>query len=499
MRSPDAPGAGGDVFLGLDIGTSGVKGVLMNDAGQGIASATSALDVSRPHPGWSEQDPLDWWSAVCDTVDRLKASHPKELAAVDGIGLSGQMHGATLLDDAGKVLRPAILWNDGRAFEECRTLEARADVHAIAGNLAMPGFTAPKLEWVRRHEPDIFAATRLVLLPKDYVRLRLSGEAVSEMSDAAGTLWLDVARRDWSDALLAATGLTRAQMPRLVEGTEVSARLLPELCARWGMSKAPVIAGGAGDNAASACGIGAVRPGDAFLSLGTSGVLFVSTDRFRPNTAGAVHAFCHALPGVWHQMGVILSATDSLNWLSEITGVDVPTLEAEAGRVLAARAGPSPVTFLPYLSGERTPHNDAGARGSFTGIARANGRGDLALAVLEGVAFAFRDCLDALAAAGTSVNRATAVGGGARSDLWLGILADVLATPIDVPAQGDYGAAFGAARLGRAAASGTSGFSLFERPPMARAIEPDPARAAAYADALARYRALYPALKEVQS
>ncbi|MBM22582.1 MAG: xylulokinase [Stappia sp.] len=488
------------MFLGIGIGTSGVKSVLMDGSGAVVATASSALSVSRPRPGWSEQDPADWWQAVCDTLDRLKDSHPAELSGVAGIGLSGQMHGATLLDGAHKVLRPAILWNDGRSGDECALLESRADVHGIAGNLAMPGFTAPKIEWVRRHEPEVYAATRLVLLPKDYVRLQLTGEAVSDMSDAAGTLWLDVARRDWSDELLEATGLTREAMPRLVEGTDSSGRLRSDLVTRWGFSVAPVVAGGGGDNAASACGIGAVRPGEAFLSLGTSGVLFVATDRYRPNTAGAVHAFCHALPGIWHQMGVILSATDSLNWLSEITGADVATLEQEGARTHDERGGrPSDLVFLPYLSGERTPHNDPAARGGFAGIARANGRADLSLAVLEGVAFAFRDCLDVLKEAGSEVSRVTAVGGGARSRAWLQILANLLGATIDCPAQGDFGAAYGAARLGKAAALGSGETGLFTPPEMSASIDPDPARAEEWRAAHQRYRALYPALKEVLS
>lgn len=504
------------MYLGIDVGTSGVKTVLLADdaAGGGhagghataeepatlVAEASAPLSLSRPHPGWSEQDPADWWRAVCDTLDTLKATHPDALRAVVGIGLSGQMHGATLLDADERVLRPAILWNDGRAQAECALLEAAADVRGLAGNLAMPGFTAPKLAWLRSHEPEVFAATRRVLLPKDYIRLKLTGLAVSDMSDAAGTLWLDVARRDWSDDLLAATGLTRAHMPALAEGTEPTGEVLADLCRRWGFARPPVVAGGAGDNAASACGIGAVRPGAAFLSLGTSGVLFVATDRFRPNTAGAVHAFCHALPATWHQMGVILSATDSLNWLAEMTGATPAALEAEAAALHLAREGaPSDLLFLPYLSGERTPHNDAAARGAFAGLARASGRGDLALAVLEGVAFAFRDCLDALAAAGTVVERVTAVGGGARSRTWLQLLADTLGVPIDRPQRGDFGAAFGAARLARAAVLGSADPALFPAPAVEEIVAPRPNRLADRRAAHARYRALHPALKEILS
>lgn len=485
------------MYLGIDIGTSGVKAVLMDEADAILASASSSLTVSRPHPGWSEQDPHAWWEAVVAALDELARSHPSEMSAVTGLGLSGQMHGATLLDAAHQVLRPAILWNDGRSEAECGALDARADFRGIGGNLVMPGFTAPKLEWVARHEPDIFAKTALVLLPKDYVRLRLTGAAVSDMSDAAGTLWLDVARRDWSDELLAATGLSRANMPTLAEGTDATGTILPELAARWGFARPPVVAGGAGDNAASACGIGAVRPGEAFLSLGTSGVLFVATDRFRPNTAGAVHAFCHALPDTWHQMGVILSATDSLNWLARISGCDVATLEREAATRRQQPRDGQPVLFLPYLSGERTPHNDASARGSFVGLSQAHDRADLALAVLEGVAYAFRDCLDVLSAAGTRVERATAIGGGARSHDWLEILASVLGIEIAVPGNGDFGAAFGAARLGRAAATGACGADRFAPPPTAFSIGPDGALRSFHEEGLARYRALYPALREV--
>ncbi|MEL7151476.1 MAG: xylulokinase, partial [Pseudomonadota bacterium] len=309
-------------WLGIDLGTSGVK-TLMMDADQNVlASAHAALTVSRPHPGWSEQAPEDWWQAAQATLDQLAKDVPDHMATVRGIGLSGQQHGATLLDASDKVLRPCILWNDGRSFAECEVLVERADFLRIGGNLVMPGFTAPKLEWVRSHEPEIFERVAKILLPKDYLRLCLTGEHISEMSDSSGTHWLDVAKRDWSDELLTATGLTQSHMPSLVEGSQPAGRLRSELAARWGMQSAPVLAGGGGDNAASAAGVGAVKPGTGFVSLGTSGVLFVSTDGFRPNTGDAVHAFCHSVPDVWHQMGVILSATDTLNWLARMTGRD---------------------------------------------------------------------------------------------------------------------------------------------------------------------------------
>lgn len=481
--------------IGIDVGTSSVKVVLIDGAERLVATRSVALEVSRPHPGWSEQDPDSWVAATFAALDALKADHAAEMADVVGIGLSGQMHGATLLDDMDRPLRPAILWNDGRSAAECADLETAAPMlRAVAGNIAMPGFTAPKLLWVRRHEPETFAKVAKVLLPKDYVRLKLVGDHVSDMSDAAGTLWLDVAKRDWSDDLLAATGLTRRHMPRLVEGTAVSGTLLPDLAARFGMAKPPVVAGGGGDNAASAVGMGAVKPGVAFASLGTSGVLFVSNASFLPNTEGAVHAFCHAVPDTWHQMGVILSATASLEWLSHILVTPAPTLTAPLDPKPTA---PSPVIFLPYLSGERTPHNDAAARGAFIGLGHETTRETLTQAVLEGVAFAFRDCLRVLEDAGTTLDRAFAVGGGSRSEAWLTILASVLDRPLDLTREADAGGAFGAARLGRIAATGDDPFETLTPPPVARTVEPDPALVGAYAETYDRYRRLFPAIRQI--
>ena len=469
------------MYLGLDLGTSAVKALLIDGDQRTVASATGELEVSRPHPGWSEQNPADWIAAAEIAVGTLKAAHPKELAAVRGIGLSGQMHGATLVGAAGEALRPCILWNDTRSHREAAALDADPRFRAITGNIVFPGFTAPKLAWVRANEPKIFAATRKVLLPKDYLRLWLTGEYISEMSDSAGTAWLDVAGRRWSAELLAATDLNEGHMPALVEGTQAGGRLRGPVAARWGMGGNVVVAGGAGDNAASACGMGTVRPGDAFVSLGTSGVLFAANGAYLPNPESAVHTFCHALPGAWHQMGVILSATDSLNWLAGIAGRDAAELTAELGDTLRAPTG---VSFLPYLSGERTPHNDALMRGAFAGLAHQSDRAALTQAVLEGVAFAFRDCLEALRAAGTKLDRATAIGGGSRSRYWLGAISTALGIPVDIPADGDFGAATGAEPL-----------EVCTAPATAATIEPDAKLAAAYADAYARYRALYPAIK----
>ena len=482
------------MYLGIDIGTSSVKAVLIDSDQRIVASRSEPLEVERPHPGWSEQDPESWVAATSAAIDALAKEQPEGIKGVRGIGLSGQMHGATLLDKAERPLRPCILWNDGRSAEEAAELDSDPRFRAITGNIVFPGFTAPKLLWVQRHEPKIFGEVCRVLLPKDYVRLWLSGDCASDMSDSAGTSWLDVAKRDWSEELLAATHLHRDQMPSLHEGTEASGKLRRVLAGRWGMADAPIIAGGGGDNAASACGVGTVSPGAAFVSLGTSGVLFVANEKFRPNAASAVHAFCHALPNTWHQMGVILSAAASLEWLAGVTGATAADLDAAVAA--GDDAEREPLFFLPYLSGERTPHNDAGARGAFVGLSHQTDRAAMARAVMEGVAFAFADCLASLKAAGTNVGRVTAVGGGSRSRTWLRIIADVLNVPIDVPAEGDFGGAFGAARLGLIAAESADPLEVCRPPQIKETIAPHSAAVESYAAAFQRYRALYPAIKE---
>ncbi|MEO6278314.1 xylulokinase [Roseateles sp.] len=476
------------MYLGIDLGTSEIKLLLLESTGRIVGTAGAPLTLASPEPLWSEQNPTDWWRATGAAVSQLRAAHPMEFAAVRSIGLSGQMHGAVLLGNDDEVLRPAILWNDGRSHAECAELEAAAPgLHAIAGNLAMPGFTAPKLLWVRKHEPETFAQIASVLLPKDWLRLQLTGDKVSEPSDAAGTLWLDVARRDWSDELLAACGLTRAQMPWLVESTEPSGVLKPELARAWGLGADVIVAGGAGDNAASAIGIGATQPGDGFISLGTSGVLFVVNDRYRPNPASAVHAFCHALPQRWHQMGVMLSAASCFRWFCNLVGADEATLLAElASRGCAADAP----LFLPYLAGERTPHNDPFAAGVFHGLKANTTRADCTYAVLEGVAFGLADSLDALRAAGTQVSQLSLVGGGSRSAYWAQLIADVLDVEIVVHAGSEAGGALGAARLGWLAAGG-SVEQVCTRPAVASRYLADAARHERLALRLARFRDLY--------
>jgi xylulokinase len=472
------------MYLGIDLGTSSVKTLLMDEAQTVFASESATLDVTRSHPGWAEQEPDHWIAATEATLSALAASHRTAMAAVKGIGLSGHMHGATLVDASDNILRPCMLWNDTRAHAQASRMDTESS-RALTGNILFPGFTAPKVAWLAEHEPEIFERIDTVLLPKDHLRLWLTGERVSEMSDAAGTGWLDVAQRDWSDELLTQTGLSRAQMPTLVEGTAVSGKLRSTLATRFGLPNDVIVAGGAGDNAASACGMGTVAPGNAFVSLGTSGVLFAATERFMPNADSAVHAFCHAVPNTWHQMGVILAATDSLNWLCTVTGQTATELSAGVENRAFA---PTDEMFLPYLGGERTPHNDAAARGVFTGLAHSSDAEALTAAVMQGVAFAFADCQSALAAAGTTLQRAYAIGGGSRSETWLNTLATVLDIPLDIPADGDFGAGLGAARLGLIAANNANAVDICEPPPVMRSIEPVAESRSEFQDALGRYR-----------
>jgi xylulokinase len=480
--------------LGIDLGTSEVKAVLVDAAGRVVGQAHAAVPISRPQPMWSEQNPHDWWAATVTALAQLRAEWPTEYAAVRGLGLSGHMHGATLLDAKGEVLRPALLWNDGRSHAECTELERRApESRRITGNIAMPGFTAPKLMWVEAHEPEVFKRTALVLLPKDYLRLRLTGEAVSEMSDSAGTLWLDVANREWSEKVLDATHLTRSHMPRLIEGSEASGTLLPKIASQLGLSPTVIVAGGAGDNAASAVGIGVAAPGTAFLSLGTSGVYFVANAAFSPNPTRAVHAFCHAFPNTWHQMTVMLTAASALRWLRDATGAQSEAQLVEEA-VALPNGAPLPI-FLPYLSGERTPHNDPHAAGVFFGLTHDHGRGHLAQAVLEGVAFAFLDGQQALQGGGAQIDTITLVGGGSRSAPWAQLLADTLGRRLDRRSGAEVGAALGAARLARLARTGERIDEVCIAPPIIDSFVPNAVRTEVLATRHRQFQRLYGALK----
>lgn len=477
------------MYLGIDLGTSSVKTVIMDENQSILASHSAPMEVSRPHDGWSEQNPADWVSAMQLTLDALKASHPAELSAVRGIGLSGHMHGATLIDKNDEIIRPCMLWNDTRSQIQADRLDT-SQFRNIGGNILFPGYTSPKVAWVADNEPENFEKITKILLPKDYARLWLTGEYVAEMSDASGTGWLNVADRRWSDELLSASNLTREHMPSLIEGTETSGHLRQTLAERYGMRSTVIVAGGAGDNAASACGMGTIAAGDAFLSLGTSGVLFAANASYQPNAESAVHAFCHALPGTWHQMGVILAATDSLNWLAKVTHSSPASLSNPLDALVAE---PTEVIFLPYLGGERTPINNSAARGVFLGLNHNTDTQEMTRAVLQGVAFAFKGCQLALQTAGTDLTRAAAIGGGSKSDYWLRVLANTLNIPLDVVEDGDFGASLGAARLGMIAAEKADPLSICTSPAIHHSVEPD-GSSTAFIEQFERFKDTYKAL-----
>lgn len=482
-------------YIGIDIGTSAVKALLVDENQMVLAEAEVPLPISRPHPLWSEQDPEDWWRATEQALGALRTAAPAPYAATVAIGLSGQMHGAVLMDAADRVLRPAILWNDGRSHAECAELEHRVpDLGQIAGVPAMPGFTAPKLVWVARHEPQIFASVAHVLLPKDYIRFRLTGEYVSEMSDAAGTLWLDEAARDWSAEIVGATGLDPAVMPRLVEGSDAAGTLAAPVASALGLKAGVIVAGGAGDAAAGGIGIGAIDEGDAFISLGTSGQYFVVNETYRPHPDAYVHAFAHALPGRWFQMAAMLNGASALAWAASMVGeTDIGAL---LDRVAATPSKNDKLVFLPYLAGERTPLNDPYARGVFFGLDPATGTTDVIRAVLEGVAFSFADAQAALAAAGTRPARMGAIGGGAKSALWMKMFADVLGVQIVLHEGGAKGPAFGAARLAILAATGGQPGRICTAPQINATIDPDLSETERYKPKIERFRRLYRALKD---
>jgi len=475
-------------YIGLDLGTSSLKAIVIDAAQRVLAEHTVALRVERRHDGWSEQDPDSWCKAAIEALSKIAAQ--TDCSDVVGMGLSGHMHGATLIGAHDKPLRPCMLWNDTRSHVQAAAMDADTQFRDITGNIVFPGFTAPKVDWVRHNEPEIFDQIAKVLLPKDYLRLFLTGEHVSEMSDAAGTAWLDTGARDWSAELLGTCHLRPDQMPRLVEGSAVSGQLRADLATQLGLPQITV-AGGAGDNAAAAIGAGVVHDGSAFVSLGTSGVLFAANDAYRPDPATAVHTFCHAVRQTWHQMGVILAAADALEWLSKLTGQSAAALTSDLGPLEA----PSKTLFLPYLGGERTPHNDAQIRGQFLHLDHATDARAATRAVLEGVSFAFADCQQALGRTGTTLTQALALGGGSKSDYWLAALATALDIPLHVPQAGDFGAALGAARLGMMATGADA--SIATQPPIAKTVTPDTTHTAAFQDAHQRYTTAYAVLKEL--
>lgn len=489
------------MFLGLDLGTSGLRGLLVDSDQYSLGVAECPVPTQRPAPGWSEQSPDDWIKACRQVIADLRQTAPRAMAGLKGIGISGHMHGAVVLDASDTPVRPCIMWNDTRSVVEAAALDAMDGVRAASGNIVFPGFTAPKLAWMATHEPDLFARITRVVLPKDYLNFWLTGERMSEMSDASGTAWLDVARRDWSDKLLDASGMTRGQMPDLFEGTVAIGTIRNDLADDLGLPRGITVAGGAADNAAAdnaaaACGIGALSDGQGFVSLGTSGVVLAASKHCAPSPETAVHTFAHAVPDRWFQMGVTLSATDSLNWLAGITGQRPDALTGALGDVPAK---PGNIWFLPYLSGERTPHNDGAIRGAFLGLGVGTSTQDLTRAVLEGVAYSLRDSLDALNAAGTTLTQAIALGGGSASHYWVRLLTSTLNMPLDLPAQGEFGAALGAARLAICATTGAAPEQVMTRPDIGQTIEPDPDLTAACEQAQATYKTLYPGIKALTS
>jgi len=429
------------MWLGIDVGTSSVKLSLVDDAGAEAGAATAPLTIRTPQAYWSEQDPEDWWTAVVAAAADLGARC--DLRAVKGVGLSGQMHGAVLLDEADQVIRPAILWNDGRSFAEAEELAAEAWIGDMAGAPPLPGFTAPKLMWVKRHEPEAYARIRRILLPKDYVGLRLHGRHVTDKSDAAGTLWLDQAARAWSSRLCGASATDPEWLPDCLEGTDIVGEVTDEAATALSLAAGtPVVAGG-GDAATGAISVGAVRDGDCFLSLGTSGQLFLATDAYRPNPAEVVHAYAHAVPDTWFQMAAMLNGARPMSWFAGICGAPVPDLLAEAAAIPSEDA---PI-FLPYLTGERTPHGDPHLRGGFEGLADGMTRAHLMRGVVDGIAFSFADAARALRRAGAEFGDVPAIGGGAQSDLLLQTIADIAGFSVTRGAGEATGAALGAALL----------------------------------------------------
>ncbi len=481
-------------FLGLDLGTSAVKAIIVDEQETVLASAEAPLRVATPSPLASEQNPQDWWAAASAALEQLAALAPRAMADTRAIGLSGQMHATVLLDEADRPIRPAMLWNDGRAHAEADELKALGDdLAAELGVPALSGFTAPKLLWLARHEPDTIARTASLLLPKDLLRLHLTGERATDPSDAAGTWLFDQARRDWSPRAVAAVGLNPALLPRIVEGSAPSGIVRPGIAARFGLPQGVVVAGGGGDTMVGGVGIGAVEDGRAFVGLSTSAQLFVASDAHHPAPDHLVHAFCHALPGRWCQMAALLNGASVLAAVAHLVGdVPIETLLAEAE---AHDTGPSSLLVLPYLSGERTPHDDPYARGVVFGLTRDTPRAALVQAALEGVAFSLADGQAALAAAGAAITSAGVVGGGTRSAFWVQMIADVLGLPLRVYAGAARGPAFGATRLAKLAVGAGSPARVLAEPQVLRVVEPELRRTEAYRPRIEAFRHLYRALR----
>lgn len=488
-----------DYLIGLDVGTSGAKAILLNTKGKVIATASSAYDFQTPHPLWAEQDPEVWWKGTIRAFRGVLASARVDPAKVRSIGLTGQMHGLVMLGKNGNVLRPCIMWNDQRTGEECRQMLNKVGARRmvrLTGNTALPGFTAPKILWVRKHEPKIFERTRQILLPKDYIRFRLTGEYCTEVSDASGTALLDVRKRTWSRDMVSATRVPSDWLPPVVESPEVTGQLSRTAATRTGLPAGIPVVGGGGDQAAGAVGSGVVKPGVILVVVGTSGVVFAHSNGYKYERDGRLHAFCHAVPGAWHLMGVTLSAGGSLSWFHDALGKhSFDDMMRSAG---GTPAGSRQLLFLPYLTGERTPHPDPRARGAFVGLTVRHGMGDMVRSVLEGVAFSLRDCMDLIRGTDVRIGEVRVSGGGVRSPVWRRIIADVLDREV-VTVTSTEGAPFGAALL---AGVGAGIFSDVNEACAAAVrvvsrTEPRAQNARIYKNLHVEYRRSYPALRHI--
>lgn len=481
-------------YLGIDIGTSSVKAVLIDELKKTVAEATIPLSISRPQPLYSEQDPHEWWQATLNAVAEIKKSNPQALRELKAIGLTGQMHGAVCLDKNHEVLCPAILWNDGRSHKECDYLNSNhPEFLNINGNLVMPGFTAPKILWLKNNQPEIFRQISKVLLPKDYIRFKLSGEFATDMSDASGTSWVNVKERSWSELLISICGLNISNMPGLYEGTDITGYLHDQLQLEWGLVHKVAIVAGGGDNAAGAVSVGILSPNYAMLSLGTSGVYFTASDKYHAPLSNVSHSFCHCLPQKWHHMGVILSAASCLSWWSSIG--DKPESELIKNSQNNYKLQNN-LLFLPYLSGERTPHNNPLATSMFWGLTHSIQESDLTNAILEGVAFAIADCQEILPES-KNIEAISLIGGGAKSQHWGRILASVLNKAISFHDESQIGPAFGAALLAFSAVNKQNIEDIATTPSILKVIEPEPDLVSFYQNKIVKYRDLYPRVKDL--
>ena len=481
------------MFLGIDVGTSGVKAIIVDARDREIASGTAPLQIDRPQPLWSEQEPDAWWKATVAILDELAARSPDAMAGVAAMGLSGQMLGVTLLDARDRPIRPALLWNDGRAGAECLDLLSRVpDFVDRVGCRPMPGFSAPKILWLSHHEPEAIERTRKILLPKDYVRLCLSGEAVTDLADGSATLLMETRAGKWSDDIAQACGISTERLPRLIDSDAVSAELRPELARRWNLRTGLPIAGGAGDNMCGAIGAGVLKSGDAFISLGTSGVYFVANDRFVPARGKGMHTHRHAVQGLFAQHGCVLSAAAALSWLLDLLKIE--SVETFLTEIKSADLAPDEIpVFSPYLAGERTPYDDPRASATLSNLRIGMGAPHVGRAVLEGVAFSIADCQDALLEAGAPIERIVLIGGGARSRFWAQIIANVIGRPLAIPSNAALGPALGAARLARQA-MGHGLVPEAEDGLEAAVVSPDPAAREALASRREIHRLHYSAL-----